>query len=191
MDSFVGEIRILPYVFAPEDWSWCNGQQVAIQQNQALFAVIGTNFGGDGRNYFNLPNLGIANGTPGFAVMGTGTGNGLTLRHIGDRTGEQTVQLASINQFPAHQHGVRTVIDSSAAEFKANPTSSYIARGYQSQLDAGFYTFAVPDPSKVVAFRSDAIDANGLSPAISHDNTQPYLTMNFCISLAGEFPMRP
>lgn len=191
MDSFVGEIRILPYTFAPEYWAWCNGQQLSIQQNQALYAVIGVAFGGDSRNYFNLPNLGLASNTPGLAVMGTGTGDGLTTRRIGDKVGEQTVQLTSMNQFPAHQHVVRTKIDSSAAEIKANPNNAYISRGYVSQIDAGFFSFAAPDATKVVAFRSDAIDMAGASPTVPHANMQPYLTMSFCISLAGEFPIRP
>lgn len=189
MDSYTGEIRILPYTYAPYDWSWCNGAQVLIQQNQALYAIIGYTYGGDGRTYFNLPNLTLQSTQPGYAAMGTGSGPGLTTRTIGQKVGAPAVQLTSSNQFPAHRHTVKTVSTSVVADIGTNPSLAHMARGYVPNIDAGFFTYAAVDPSKVVSLRSNAISPAGSTYPVEHPNKQPYLAMNFCISLWGEYPV--
>ena len=191
MDSFVGEIRILPYTFPPDQWSWCNGQQVAISQNQALYAVIGLTYGGDGKTYFNLPNLTIAANKPGSTPVGTGSGPGLTPRSLNKNSfGVAAVQL-QLNQTPAHNHAFMAQNTTVAANIISNPTAAWLARGVITNPQGGFVSYAAKDPAKQVAFRSPALSIVGSDPAGAHNNMQPYLTMNFCISLAGEFPLRP
>jgi microcystin-dependent protein len=192
MDNFIGEIRILPYTYAPLDWAFCNGQKVGINQNSALYAVLGTVFGGDGSTYFNLPNLMQTAGQPGDAPMGTGAGTNLTPRHLGpNAVGAGAVQLA-VNQMPQHNHAVKAETTATFTDLITDPTNAYIGRGYVNLTPpVGFRAFNAPptDQSKLTTFREPALSVAGSSTP--HSNLQPYLAMNFCISLAGMFPVRP
>jgi microcystin-dependent protein len=191
MDSFIGEIRLLPYTYAPDQWAWCNGQQIAISQNQALYAVINAIYGGDGRTYFNLPNLTTAMGQPGCAPIGAGSGPGLTPRALGkDKIGAAAIQLV-LSQTPAHNHTLTAQSTSATANYVAGPSNAWLGRGYVQGADAGFYTYDAYDATKQVAFSNTALSVSGSNPPQAHDNMQPCLTMSFCISLAGEFPVRP
>lgn len=172
MDPFLGEIRMFAGNFAPKDWAFCNGQLLPIAQNTALFALLGVQYGGDGRTNFALPNL------QGRVPIHQGQGPGLTLRQIGETGGEAAVTLNSA-QLPSHMHALR------AAEAATTGTAS------------GAVALA-PGGGGAAIYRSGgnrvAMDKATVGPAGSggpHNNLQPYLAVNFIIALAGIFPSRP
>jgi microcystin-dependent protein len=191
MDNFIGEIRILPYTYAPLEWAFCNGQRIAIAQGQTLYAIIGSTYGGDNKTYFNLPNL-MQAGQPGAAPMGTGTGKNLTPRRLGpNAVGVQQVQLV-VNQMPLHNHPFKVEGTTVTGDLLASPANAYVSRGYVTGTTAaGFYTYtALPtDQSKLTTFREPALSIGGQNGA--HNNMQPYQALNFCISLSGLYPVRP
>lgn len=193
MDSFIGEIRILPYEYAPEDWAWCDGATLKASQAQALFAVIGQTFGGSGQT-FCLPNLAPAAGStnPGSAPMGAGAGPGLTPRVLGPKSlGTAAISL-SLDQVPAHNHTFTTQNTTIPDNILPNPENNWLARGTVNfpspKADSGFFSYAPYDESKRVTFREPALTSAGSGQA--HNNLQPYLAMNFCISLQGQFPVQ-
>lgn len=188
-DSFIGEIRILPYNYAPDEWAWCNGQLVPAQQNQALFSVIGALYGGNGTTNFNLPNLMTPTFEPA-AAMGVGEGPGLTPRTITpDTLGDVSVTVA-VTDMPMHSHGFTAQSTSVVANLIANPANAWLARGiYADATASAFYTYAPENPLGQVAFRGPALSTTGQGGA--HENRQPFLVVNFCISLAGTYPLRP
>jgi microcystin-dependent protein len=165
-DQFVGEIRTFGFNFAPVGWAQCNGQLIPIQQNTALFALIGTFYGGDGRTNFALPNL------QGSAAVGQGQGPGLTEYFPGEVNGEPTETL-SVIQMPAHDH----VIGVSSAAGTSTAASSATAVGVPP-------TNAFGPAYNMVAMGANAGGGN------PHNNMQPYLVVNFCIALQGIFPAR-
>lgn len=174
MDAFYGEIRIFGFNFPPENWAVCNGQQMTIAQNQVLYAVIGTQFGGDGKTNYKLPNL------MGSAVCQSGQGPGLTNRVFGKAVGSSGVNLSE-NQIPDHQHQINAVA-APLAQLTNIPTgTSYIART-AGQLD--YTNTDVYD----TAFGIQTLGSFGSGGV--HENRQPYLAMNFCICTYGEFPAR-
>lgn len=168
-DPFVAEIRIFAGNFAPSGWAFCDGQLMSISQNTALFSLLGTTYGGDGKTTFGLPDL------RGRAPMHPGQGPGLTSRTLGERTGEAAVTLLQ-TQIPSHTHAV------SAANVRAdttNPTSSVLARadGVRAYAD--------------VAGGTTTMGVEAYSPTGGgqpHNNMQPYLTLSFIIALQGVFP---
>src|SRR3712207_2879428 len=103
-DPFVAEIRIFPFNFAPKGWAWCNGQLLPISQNTALFSLLGTTYGGDGKSNFALPDL------QGRAPMHPGQGPGLSLHALGEMRGTETVTLLE-SEIPAHSHAMRGSLD--------------------------------------------------------------------------------
>src|SRR5580765_7142492 len=122
-DPFVAEIRIFPFNFAPKGWAWCNGQLLPLSQNTALFSLLGTTYGGDGKSNFALPDL------EGRAPMHPGQGPGLSLHDLGETGGTETVTLLE-SEMPAHSHGVQSV----AAVFAANtniPTGNSFGKSSQ------------------------------------------------------------
>jgi microcystin-dependent protein len=160
-EPFLSEIRIFSFGFPPKGWALCNGQLLPINQNQALFSLLGTTYGGDGRVNFGLPDL--------QGRVPLHNGSGFTL---GERGGEQAHTL-TISELPAHNHPVNA---SSNAANASVPTGAFWADGAKSNYAASSNTGM--DPASVVA--------TGGSQA--HLNLSPFLTLNFCIALQGIFP---
>lgn len=158
---FLSEIKIVSFGFAPKGWALCNGQLLPINQNQALFSLLGTTYGGDGRVNFGLPDL--------QARVPFHMGNGHTL---GERGGEQAHTL-SISELPMHTHQSGA---SSAAASVSNPVGNFWADGGKSIYNASPNTSMAPQ----------AISNTGGSQA--HNNMSPFLVLNFCIALQGIFP---
>lgn len=161
-EPFLAEIRLMSFNFAPKGWAMCNGQLLPINQNQGLFSLLGTTFGGDGRVNFGLPDL------RGRVPIHTGAGHTL-----GERGGEQAHTL-SIAELPSHNHLVRA--SSAATGGVADPTDAFLGGGNNVYASG----------NATDALRSDAITTVGGSQA--HLNMQPFLTVTFCIALQGIFP---
>jgi microcystin-dependent protein len=175
MDPFVAEIRIFPFNFAPKGWAWCNGQIMPISQNTALFSLLGTTYGGDGKSNFALPNL------QGAAPMQPGQGPGLSLHDLGEEGGTTTVTLLE-TEIPAHTHTVGAQI-TPLGDVQA-PAGATLGRPASGNL-----YFAPPGaPPALVSMDANTIGVAGGSQP--HNNLQPYLTLYFNIALQGVFPPR-
>lgn len=170
-EPFVAEIRIFAGNFAPRSWAFCDGQLLPIAQNTALFSLIGTTYGGDGRTTTALPNL------QGRAPMHPGNGPGLTPRRLGQRGGTETVTLTEA-QIPNHGHTARAV----NGQAVTNSPGSGSAPAQGQGRGANLYSSADPDGTL------RQLDDVGGGQA--HNNLQPYLAMNFIIALQGLFPSR-
>jgi microcystin-dependent protein len=162
-EPFLSEIRLMSFVFAPKGWALCNGQLLPINQNQALFALLGTTFGGDGRVNFGLPDL---RGRTPIHVGGSHT--------LGERGGEQA-HTVSIAEMPTHVHSLLTTSSTSTSETPANT----LVLG-QPSIDM------YRSPTNLVAMDAGSVTSVGGSQA--HLNMQPFLTLSFCIALQGIFP---
>lgn len=173
-DQFVAEIRIFPFNFAPKGWALCNGQLLPISQNTALFSLLGTTYGGDGKSNFALPDL------QGSTPMQQGQGPGLSQRFLGEQSGEQAVTLLQ-TEMPAHSHGVQAA---GAPDGQLTPVNNLWASGQKGF--GNFYTASVPATNVAMNPLSTSI-TGGSQP---HNNMMPYLTLNFCIALQGIFPAR-
>jgi microcystin-dependent protein len=178
MDPFVAEIRIFPYSFAPTGWALCNGQLMAISQNTALFSLLGTFYGGDGRSTFALPNL------MGSVPVQQGQGPGLQQWYLGDVTGSASVTLLQ-GEMPMHNHGL---VASSSRATTTTASGNQIATGFKGSLassSAGkMYSTAAPN---VQLSLQSLTPSGGNQP---HNNMMPYLAFNYCIALQGIFPQR-
>ncbi len=173
-EPFIAEIRIFAGNFAPRGWAFCDGQELPVAQNTALFSLIGTTYGGDGRTTTALPDL------RGQAPMHPGRGPGLTSRRLGQKLGTQTVTLTEA-QIPSHSHTARA--NTSPGNNNQNPgTTTSIGRAVQGQL------FQTNTTANLVDMASQTLSTTGGSQA--HTNLQPYLTMNFIIALKGTYPSR-
>lgn len=173
-DPFVAEIRIFPFNFAPKGWAWCNGQLMPLSQNTALFSLLGTTYGGDGKSNFALPDM------QGNAPMHPGQGPGLSLHDLGEMSGSETVTLLD-SEMPAHSHVVRA--SNQQGDVQQPTATTSLAR----PVGALPYVPGSPVPPLVtMAFQS-------LTPAGSsfpHNNMMPYLTLYFNIALQGVYPPR-
>jgi microcystin-dependent protein len=188
-DQFLAEIRIFPFNFPPTGWAFCDGQLMPISQNTALFSLLGTYYGGDGKSTFALPDM------QGNAPMQTGQGQGLSERFLGEMSGSETVTLLQ-SEIPFHTH---TLSGSDADATTDNPTigpdpmtpaPQLPAKGLWNNGTAGGLVGAYSTNSPgnaMMAFNALSL-AGGSLP---HNNMQPYLTHNFCIALQGVFPQRP
>jgi len=170
-EPFIAEVRIFAGNFAPRGWAFCNGQLLPVAQNTALFSLIGTTYGGDGRTTTALPDL------QGRAPMHPGRGPGLTARRLGQKLGADTVTLSEA-QLPNHTH---SVVARPAAGSTSTPTSNFFA----SVTGANLYT---TDTSSLADMSSQLTQSNGASQP--HNNDQPFLAMNFIIALVGLYPSR-
>ena len=170
-DPFVAEIRIFPFNFAPRGWAWCDGQLLPLSQNTALFSLLGTTYGGNGKSNFALPDL------QGRAPMHPGQGPGLSLHDLGETGGSETVTLLE-SEIPSHSHAVN------ASQGDANE------RGPAGQMFAtGNGTSYYQVPQQLPQLSPNATTpAGGGQPT---NNLQPYLTFYFNIALQGVFPPRP
>lgn len=174
-DAFLGEIRIFAGSFAPKYWALCNGQLMPIQQNTALFSILGVQYGGDGRSTFALPNL------MGRAPLGQGNGTGLTARTLGGTGGEATVTLL-MSQMPAHNH-LPAVGKTPGAKEEAVHNVWAKTPGF-----SGREAYANPSGGGLGPMSMTAIGAAGGS--MPHNNMQQYLAMNYIICISGIFPSR-
>ena len=165
-EPFLGEIRLMSFVFPPKGWALCNGQILAINQNQALFSLLGTTYGGDGRVNFALPNL------QGRVPVGVGSSHTL-----GERGGE-TAHTLSISELPTHPH---TLSASSSAATTDGPNPNVVL---STSVGAPAYA---PGQNLVPMDPGGLANTGGSQP---HENEQPYLTVSFCIALSGIFPSR-
>lgn len=168
-DQFVAEIRIFPFNFPPTGWAFCDGQLMPISQNTALFSLLGTYYGGDGKSTFALPDL------QGTAPMQTGQGQGLSERFLGEMSGVESITLLQ-SEIPVHTHVLQGSFDDAN---NIDPANRYYGRGNP--------VYAAPAALGAMAAQSLAPAGGGLP----HNNMQPYLTLNFCIALQGIFPQRP
>lgn len=177
MDPFVAEIRIFPFNFAPKGWAFCDGQILPLSQNTALFSLLGTTYGGDGKSNFALPDM------QGNAPMHPGQGPGLSLHDLGETGGSETVTLLE-SEIPAHSHNAMCANNSVNGD-KDSPAGNLLAT---VPLTGSPPAYAPPAGNTVVAMSGNAIaPAGGDQP---HNNMSPYLTLNFCIALQGVYPPR-
>ena len=173
MDPFVAEIRIFPFNFAAKGWAWCDGQLLPLSQNTALFSLLGTTYGGDGKSTFALPDL------RGRAPMHPGQGPGLSSHSLGEMAGSETVTLLQ-SEIPNHPHTMRANTDIADVQTPSNARS--IARSQNANA------YKPPSGQPVVQLNPGALaPAGGDQP---HNNLQPYLTFYFNIALQGVFPPR-
>jgi microcystin-dependent protein len=179
MDPFVAEIRIFPFNFPPKGWAFCDGQILPLSQNTALFSLLGTTYGGDGKSNFALPNL--QGNVPMFYMQGPG----LSLYDIGETGGAANVTLLD-SEMPSHNHNVHaTTVQGTSAD----PNNNLLCEGhYNAQGNNGplaYYSGATNPPVQM--------GFNMIGPAgnsFPHNNMMPYLTLNFCIALQGVYPPR-
>ena len=174
-DPFVAEIRIFPFNFAPKGWAFCDGQLLPLSQNTALFSLLGTTYGGNGKSTFALPDL------QGRAPMHPGQGPGLSLHDLGETGGTEFVTLLE-SEMPAHSHGM-TVSSQLGLENQVNVSNT----GQKFAMGDGINLYG-PANSNLAPMAFQALAPAGGS--LPHNNMQPYLTFNFNIALQGVFPPR-
>ncbi len=170
-DQFVAEIRIFGFNFPPTGWAFCNGQLMPISQNTALFSLLGTTYGGNGKSTFALPDM------QGRAPMQPGQGSGLSQHFLGEQGGAESVTLLE-SEMPMHSHALQAATQDNGDVNIVSPTASYAPSTggtlYQTTAGANLAPQAIGQ-------------AGGSQP---HNNMQPYLALNFCIALQGIFPPR-
>lgn len=169
-DPFVAEIRLFPFNFAPTGWAFCDGQLLPLSQNTALFSLLGTTYGGNGKSNFALPDM------QGRLPMFWGQGPGLSLRDLGETGGSETVSLLE-SEIPNHNH---TLMASEEDGNRPGPTNAFLGTGTDMFVPAatGF---------------NGTMALNFMTPSggdMPHNNLMPYLVVNFCIALQGVFPPR-
>jgi microcystin-dependent protein len=172
-DQFVGEIRMFGGNFAPAQWAFCDGALLPISQNTALFSLLGTSYGGDGRTTFALPDL------RGRTPIGTGQGPGLSQVDLGEQLGADAVTLA-VTEMPAHPHVAR---GSTADGGTGNPSNAVWAVSRQGRASERLYATGSP-----AAMSGAALAPSGGS--LPHNNLAPYLVVTFIIALQGIYPPR-
>src|SRR4051812_16686379 len=168
-DPFVAEVRIFPFNFPPTGWAFCDGQILPLSQNTALFSLLGTTYGGDGKSTFALPDL------QGRAAMHPGQGQGLSLHDLGEEGGSETVTLLQA-EIPLHTHQMKAA--STQADLQDPASDRVLARSQPG------FAFLAGSPNPPLA-------AEAVAPAggdLPHNNMQPYLTLNYNIALQGVFP---
>ena len=200
MEPFIGQIIMFAGNFAPRDWAFCDGQLLQISENQSLYSILGTTYGGDGRTTFGLPDF------RGRVPIGQGQGNGLTTRRMGEQIGIEDVTLSTA-QMPIHSHAAETTISGSSvtAKLKASsaegttnvPLNNYLAKPsniglqsinmYDSSADIEMASDAIEIDLSAVTANTTSDDTGGNS---AHNNIQPSLVMNYIICVNGIYPSR-
>jgi len=178
MENYVGEIRVFAGNFAPVGWEFCNGQLVSISENDTLYYLLGTMYGGDGVNTFALPNLQSR------AVVGMGQGPGLSNYTQGEATGSENVTLTSL-QMPVHQHTLQGSVQALTGATKvADPNGAYYSdKGVEMYSDAPGTSSLATDAAAITI-----LPAGGSQP---HTNVQPTLAIRYIIAMQGIFPSQP
>ncbi|AMB60046.1 phage tail protein [Microterricola viridarii] len=174
-DPFVAEIRMFPFNFAPKGWAWCDGQLLPLSQNTALFSLLGTTYGGDGKSTFALPDLN------GRSPLHHGQGPGLSLYDLGQSGGESAITLLE-SEIPSHSHGLQAR-NAPGTSTSAQDNVPAIPRSGRAQ-QRGFAPASAPASNLNLAA---VAPAGGNQP---HNNLPPYLTLYFAIALQGVFPPR-
>lgn len=171
-EPFVGEVRMFAGNFAPRGWAFCDGQLLAVSQNDALFSLLGTIYGGDGRTTFGLPDM------RGRLALHAGSGPGLSPRRLGAKGGSENETL-TVNQLPSHSHSVHAA---NTAGSSTNPTGNFArdAAGSDIYIQALTSTTTTLHPSAV----------NNTGGSRSHTNLMPFLCINYIIALFGIYPSR-
>ncbi len=170
-EPYLGEIRMVAFTFAPRGWTLCDGAILPIEQNQALFSLLSTAYGGDGRTSFALPDL------RGRTPIHAGSGAGLTARSLGEQGGEEG-HVLTVDEMPAHRHAVKASSDNADNN---NPTGDVLAK-------ATFSIYGSLTDTTTTSLNSLAVASAGSSTAVN--NLQPFLALNFIIALTGTFPPR-
>lgn len=170
-EPFLAEVRIVGFNFAPRGWAFCDGQILPINQNQSLYSLLGTTYGGDGRTSFALPDM------RGRTPIHVGASNG-TDHRLGQKSGEETHTLA-VNEMPSHDHGLKA---SSELADTPIPTGNLLASSAPNEI---YSAFASSQQAQLA--NGTVVNAGG---GQAHNNMMPYLTINFCIALQGLFPSR-
>jgi microcystin-dependent protein len=177
-DQFVAEIRIFPFNFPPTGWAFCDGQLMPISQNTALFSLLGTVYGGDGKSTFALPDM------QGNAPMQPGQGQGLSLRDLGEMSGVESITLLQ-TEMPVHTHAAMAQGTDDSGN-STTPVNNLWAKLGGARGGGGTFLYHTA-PSGTMSLQAVGPSGGGLP----HNNMQPYLTLNFCIALQGIFPQRP
>ncbi len=206
VDPLLGEISLVPYNFAPRGWAFCNGQILPISENTALFSLIGTIYGGDGRTTFALPDLRGRN------AVSAGSGPGLPSLRVGNRGGQDEVRL-TLNHLPSHSHKAvftagsgtsgSTTADLKVTQGSGTTSDPASAKSIASQVTAGLSTgdsLSTDDSTTVIKDAVTGIKAGSPDSGtvtigntgnnIPFDNMSPFLTLNYIICLQGIFPSR-
>lgn len=167
-EPFLAEIRIVGFNFAPRGWAFCDGQLLPINQNQSLYSLLGTTYGGDGRTSFALPDL------RGRVPIHVGASNGVQ-HTLGQRSGEETHTLSAA-EMPQHDHALQA----------SNDAGNQNSPGGNVFANSGTNTYGAP--TSLVSLNSGTV--TNVGGGVAHENMQPYLALNFCIALQGLFPSR-
>ena len=173
-DPFLAEIRVFPFNFAPKGWALCNGQLLPLSQNTALFSLLGTTYGGNGKSNFALPDL------QGAVPMHPGQGPGLSMHDLGEMSGTDTVTLLD-SEMPAHTHQAQ-------ANAGGQVSSNAVNTAWGSGGFGSLAMYASPAAGPLVNMSPQALAPSGGS--LPHNNLQPYLVFNYCIAIQGIFPPR-
>ncbi len=168
-DPFLGEVRMFGFNFPPKDWAACNGTTLAIQQNAALYSLIGIAFGGDGSRFFQLPNLAAR------MLCSTGTAPGLTQRLMGDAFGELAVRLA-VEEVPPHNHAMGV--------YQGGTLAAVPVADAALAISAANSIYETDPKGATIALSPTSIGGGN----VPHENRQPFMAMNFSICLSGMFP---
>lgn len=184
MDPFIGQITMFGGTFAPRGWAFCDGQLLAISSNEALFSILGTTYGGDGRTTFALPDLRSR------APMHAGHGPGLSTRILGQKGGQEDVTL-TYNEMPSHAHyasisgNVYPSLQAGAGKTGSGANGGFIGDTNDFKAEDGGGNIAGLSTTNDLAVTVNNAGGNG-----SHNNMQPYLAINFIIALYGQYPSR-
>jgi microcystin-dependent protein len=175
---FLAEITMFAFNFPPKGWAFCDGQLLSISQNTALFSLLGTNYGGDGKSTFGLPDI------QGQAVLGQGQSPGTSQYFVGESTGTDTVTLLT-TEMPSHNHSfTATSTAGTTLSSSGNQLAQAFAGGKQASYTGNYLN---ANAANVTMSPLCTNIAGGSQP---HNNMQPYLTLNFCIAMQGVFPPR-
>lgn len=179
-EPFIGEIRTFGFNFPPRGWALCDGQLLPISSNTALFSLLGTIYGGDGRTTFALPDLRSR------MAMHQGRGAGLSDRRIGSRSGSET-DIITVNEMPSHTHNISTV-----AKANGSPGNANTAVNNAWSNDAGRASATYSSNAPTADMHPDAITATAATSGGGQatNNMPPYLVVSYCIALQGIFPSR-